>query len=124
MNAWVEEGIVNYLGTSDNVEAEIAKVDCMVLPSFYREGVPKSLREAHAMGRRLLPQIMSVAARRLTMALTVTCVSFALRSLVEKQARPMKPLHVSSVWLWVRKVALKFENDLTSKLLSEVFTSG
>ncbi|MDV7106403.1 glycosyltransferase family 4 protein [Vibrio sp. TH_r3] len=54
MNAWVEEGIVNYLGTSDNVESEIAKVDCMVLPSFYREGVPKSLLEACAMGKPIV----------------------------------------------------------------------
>ncbi|OEE10484.1 glycosyltransferase family 4 protein [Vibrio cyclitrophicus] len=54
MSAWVEEGIVNYLGTSDNVEAEIAKVDCMVLPSFYREGVPKSLLEACAMGKPIV----------------------------------------------------------------------
>lgn len=54
MNTWVEEGIVNYLGTSDNVEAEIAKVDCMVLPSFYREGVPKSLLEACAMGKPIV----------------------------------------------------------------------
>ncbi len=54
INAWVEEGIVNYLGTSDNVESEIAKVDCMVLPSFYREGVPKSLLEAGAMGKPIV----------------------------------------------------------------------
>nr|WP_321278107.1 glycosyltransferase family 4 protein [uncultured Vibrio sp.] len=54
MSSWVEEGIVNYLGTSDNVEAEIAKVDCMVLPSFYREGVPKSLLEACAMGKPIV----------------------------------------------------------------------
>ncbi|MDO6635774.1 glycosyltransferase family 4 protein [Pseudoalteromonas carrageenovora] len=54
MNAWVEEGVVNYLGTSDNVEAEIAQVDCMVLPSYYREGVPKSLLEAGAMGKPMI----------------------------------------------------------------------
>lgn len=54
MQSWVEEGIVNYLGTSDSVEDEIAKVDCMVLPSFYREGVPKSLLEACAMGKPIV----------------------------------------------------------------------
>ncbi|URQ86605.1 glycosyltransferase family 4 protein [Pseudoalteromonas sp. SCSIO 43088] len=54
MNAWVDEGVVNYLGTSDNVEAEIAQVDCMVLPSYYREGVPKSLLEAGAMGKPIV----------------------------------------------------------------------
>ncbi|AVI67200.1 glycosyl transferase family 1 [Shewanella sp. WE21] len=54
MQAWVDDGIVNYLGTSDNVEQDIAKVDCMVLPSYYREGVPKSLLEAGAMGKPIV----------------------------------------------------------------------
>ncbi|UIJ40617.1 glycosyltransferase family 4 protein [Vibrio kanaloae] len=54
MQSWVDEGIVNYLGTSDSVEKEIAQVDCMVLPSFYREGVPKSLLEACAMGKPIV----------------------------------------------------------------------
>lgn len=54
MQSWVDEGIVNYLGTSDCVENEISKVDCMVLPSFYREGVPKSLLEAGAMGKPIV----------------------------------------------------------------------
>lgn len=54
MDEWVAEGIVNYLGTSDNVEAEIVQVDCMVLPSYYREGVPKSLLEAGAMGKPIV----------------------------------------------------------------------
>ncbi|WP_321283469.1 glycosyltransferase family 4 protein [uncultured Vibrio sp.] len=54
MQTWVDEGIVNYLGVSDSVEEDIAKVDCMVLPSFYREGVPKSLLEAGAMGKPIV----------------------------------------------------------------------
>ncbi|PBI82515.1 glycosyl transferase family 1 [Rahnella victoriana] len=54
MAAWIEEGNILYLGTSDNVEQEIAQVDCIVLPSFYREGVPKSLLEAAAMGKPLI----------------------------------------------------------------------
>ena len=54
MQSWVNEGIVNYLGTSDSVEKEIGQVDCMVLPSFYREGVPKSLLEACAMGKPIV----------------------------------------------------------------------
>lgn len=54
MDAWVSEGVVNYIGTSENVEVEIAQVDCMVLPSYYREGVPKSLLEAGAMGKPIV----------------------------------------------------------------------
>ncbi|WP_025675220.1 glycosyltransferase family 4 protein [Salinivibrio socompensis] len=54
MQAWIDEGIVTYLGTSDKVEEEISQVDCMVLPSFYREGVPKTLLEAGAMGKPII----------------------------------------------------------------------
>ncbi|MEQ5729671.1 glycosyltransferase family 4 protein [Providencia alcalifaciens] len=54
MQSWVNEGIVTYLGVSDSVEKEIAKVDCMVLPSYYREGVPKSLLESGAMGKPIV----------------------------------------------------------------------
>lgn len=51
---WVNDGFINYLGSSDQVEEEIRKVDCVVLPSFYREGVPRSLLEAAAMGRPII----------------------------------------------------------------------
>lgn len=54
MNNWVSEGIINYLGTSDTVEDEIIKADCIILPSFYREGVPKTLLEAGAMGKPII----------------------------------------------------------------------
>lgn len=54
MSEWVSEGVINYLGTSDYVEQEIAKADCMVLPSYYREGVPKSLLEAGAMAKPII----------------------------------------------------------------------
>ena len=54
MDTWVAEGVVNYLGASDDVRREIAEADCVVLPSFYREGVPRSLLEAAAMGRPII----------------------------------------------------------------------
>lgn len=54
MDEWVSEGIVRYLGVSDNVQDEIAQADCVVLPTFYREGTPKTLLEAAAMGRPII----------------------------------------------------------------------
>ncbi len=54
MDAWVEEGVVRYLGVSDDVRVEIAAADCVVLPSFYREGTPRTLLEAAAMGRPII----------------------------------------------------------------------
>lgn len=51
---WHREGAINYLGISDKVEHEIAEADCIVLPSYYREGVPRSLLEGAAMGKPLI----------------------------------------------------------------------
>jgi glycosyltransferase involved in cell wall biosynthesis len=47
---WQAEGIVRYLGATDNIEAFYANADCVVLPSYYREGVPRSLLEAASSG--------------------------------------------------------------------------
>jgi glycosyltransferase involved in cell wall biosynthesis len=53
MDAWVAEGVVNYLGVSDDVCTQIATADCVVLPS-YREGTPRILLEAAAMTRAII----------------------------------------------------------------------
>ncbi len=47
---WVRDGIVDYLGTADDVRPLIANAHCVVLPS-YREGAPRTLIEGAAMGR-------------------------------------------------------------------------
>jgi len=54
MNEWVEEGVVSYLGISGDVRKEISQADCVVLPSFYREGTPRALLEAAAMARPIV----------------------------------------------------------------------
>ncbi|HQL41684.1 MAG TPA: glycosyltransferase, partial [Candidatus Omnitrophota bacterium] len=45
---WQKEGIVEYLGNTDDVRPYLENCDCVVLPS-YREGTPRSLLEAAAM---------------------------------------------------------------------------
>lgn len=40
------EGVIEYLGITDDVVSVLHGVDCFVLPSYYREGVPRSLLEA------------------------------------------------------------------------------
>ena len=53
MDEWLAEGLVRYLGVSDNVREEITQANCVVLPS-YREGTPRALLEAAAMARPIL----------------------------------------------------------------------
>lgn len=53
VQAWCDEGIIEYLGETDDVSAFIAEAGCVVLPS-YREGTPRVLLEASAMGRPII----------------------------------------------------------------------
>lgn len=53
MEEWVAEGVIRYLGVSDNIREEIALADCVVLSS-YREGTPRTLLEAAAMARPIV----------------------------------------------------------------------
>jgi len=48
MQDWVDEGVVNYLGVTDDVRLYLVAANCVVLPS-YREGTPRTLLEAAAM---------------------------------------------------------------------------
>ena len=53
VQGWVNEGVVEHLGTTADVRPFIAAASCVVLPS-YREGAPRTLIEAAAMARPLI----------------------------------------------------------------------
>lgn len=54
MEKWVHYGIIDYLGVTKDVKAYIENSSCVVLASYFREGVPRSLMEAAAMKRPLI----------------------------------------------------------------------
>ena len=51
---WVAEGVVDYLGETADVRPYLAKCTVFVLPSYYREGIPRSILEAMATGRPII----------------------------------------------------------------------
>lgn len=46
---WDHAGLIEYLGESDEVPDHLGKADCFVLPTYYQEGVPRSIMEAASM---------------------------------------------------------------------------
>lgn len=54
LDVLIKEEIVEYPGHVDNVSDWISKSSVFVLPSYYREGLPRSTQEAMAVGRAII----------------------------------------------------------------------
>lgn len=54
LESWEREGILEFLGPAEDVRESMNASDCVVLPSTYREGVPRVLIEAAALGKPLV----------------------------------------------------------------------
>lgn len=54
VRGWVEAGLLQWLGHVEDMPALLRSVDIVALPSYYREGLPKSLIEAGASGCALI----------------------------------------------------------------------
>lgn len=53
LNSWVDQGVLNFLGDLEDVRPALAECSVYVLPS-YREGTPRSVLEAMAVGRAIV----------------------------------------------------------------------
>lgn len=54
LQAWIAEGTIEYLGKLDDVRPAFHGASVCVLPSYYPEGLPRSLMEALATGRPVI----------------------------------------------------------------------
>ncbi len=51
---WTKDQVVNYVGKTDDMNSFMNDVDCLVLPSYYREGIPRVLLEGLSKGLPLI----------------------------------------------------------------------
>lgn len=49
ITAWEKEGLLINLGFTDDVRLHLSSADCLVLPTYYEEGIPRTLLEACSM---------------------------------------------------------------------------
>lgn len=54
LQSWVDEGLIDWPGHVENVKAYLDNSSVFVLPSYYREGIPRSILEAMAKGRPVI----------------------------------------------------------------------
>ena len=54
LDGWVRAGVIEYLGQLPDVRPALADASVYVLPSYYREGIPRSILEALSMGRAVV----------------------------------------------------------------------
>lgn len=54
LDEFIEKGVIDYPGLVNNVEEYIENCTIFVLPSYYREGLPRSTQEALAVGRPII----------------------------------------------------------------------
>lgn len=54
LDSWIASGDIDYLGKLTDVRPALASASVFVLPTFYREGIPRTILEALAMGRAVI----------------------------------------------------------------------
>src|SRR5690606_1136521 len=54
LREWTDGNLIHYLGSLTDVRPAIADARIFVLPSYYREGTPRTILEAMAMGRPII----------------------------------------------------------------------
>lgn len=54
LQRWLDEGLIDFLPETRDVRPYLASAHAFVLPSFYREGLPRTILEAMATGRAVI----------------------------------------------------------------------
>lgn len=54
LEEWVRDGCIEWIDHVEDVRPIVERASVFVLPSYYREGVPRSIQEAMAMGRPVI----------------------------------------------------------------------
>ncbi len=54
LESWINQGIIEYLGEIKSVQSILKSCKFYVLPSYYREGIPRSTLEALSIGRPII----------------------------------------------------------------------
>lgn len=120
VQGWVKEGVVEYLGETEDAKSVIAAQDCIVLPS-YREGMSRVLLEAAAMGKPLIASDVPGCHDVVTDAVNgFTCTVRDAAALAEAMLRFLS-LTPEERTAMGRASRLKAENEFDEKIVFKAY---
>ena len=119
IEAWSAEGAVDYLGEARDVRPFLAACSVFVLPSWYREGLPRTILEAMATGRAVITTDMPGCREPIERGLNGFLVAphdadsleMAMLQFVQN------PRLAATMGSHARRTAAKFSVDLVNQIL-------
>lgn len=112
LQKYIDDKIVEYIPTTNDVAKYISRAKVFVLPSYYREGIPKTLLEATAMGRPIITTN--------TPGCKETVVEYENGLFVNP--KDINDLVLKMEWMIVNRSKLKSMSDKSYKICLEKFT--
>ena len=121
LRRWADEGVIDYAGGCTDVRPVIAAADCVVLPTFYREGVPRILMEAAAMAKPVIATDMPGCRDAVDHELTgLICAPKSRESLADAMRR-MLTLGSDRLTQMGRRARTKMERQFDEALVHQAY---
>jgi len=91
---WQNKGVINYLGSTEDVRPYLQRADCLVFPSYYQEGLSRILLEAASMATPIItsqqPGCKEVVIDRISGYL---CTDSEVKALIEEIEKMLSISH-------------------------------
>ena len=124
LQRWNQEGDVQYLGMTDNIKNYLSKADVIVLPSYYKEGLPLSLLEGASMGMPIITTDSTGCREVVEDGVNGFLIPIKdVKSLVASMEKFIKkPLLISQMGRASRKIVLKkFDSKIIVKQILQYY---
>lgn len=111
LKSYIDSGIIDYVPETKEVAKHVANSSVFVLPTYYREGIPRTLLEATAMGRPIITTN------------TPGCRETVIdgRNGLFVKARDAKDLAEKMIWMIEHKDKLQKMGDVSFEICKEKF---
>jgi len=120
MDEWVKEGVVSYLGETDDVSSYIHSASCIVLPS-YREGTSRVLLEAAALGRPIVTTDVPGCREIVDHNINGLLCKVKDTQDLSKQLEKMMTLSFSEMKMMGLKSRKKVEAEFSSSIVNDLY---